>query len=203
MYNIKDMVKAILFDADGVVLSGRPFSEYLEKNYRVTKLEQEKFFKGVFKQCLIGKADLKNELPKYLKKWGWKSSVEDFLEKWFITEDKLNTELVSYIQVLRNKNIKCYIATNQEKRRINYMINKMRFNNLFDGVFASCFLGFIKPDRFFFKKILADLKDTNPNEVVFLDDSSEHVNSARDLGINAQLYSTNNEFKKFLEAKVV
>lgn len=191
------MIKVVLFDADGVILRGRPFSEHLEKYYYVSRSELSEFFGGVFKQCLIGKADLKNELPKYLKKWGLKISVEDFLNKWFVTEDKTNKELINYIQILRGKNIKCYIVTNQEKHRIAYMIDKMRFNSLFDGIFASYFLGFKKPQKSFFKKILSVL-NINPNEAVFLDDSSEYVNSARDLGIYAQLYSTNKELKKYM-----
>jgi len=42
--------------------------------------KQYYLFKNEFQPCLVGEADLKEQINPYLEKWGWKKSVDDFLE---------------------------------------------------------------------------------------------------------------------------
>lgn len=194
-YNV-NVIKVILFDADGVILVGRKFSEYLEINFKLSKNFKSIFFGSIFKEVLMGRKDLKEVLSLYIKDWGWDKSVDKFLELWFTSEDVVNKRLISYVQVLRQKSIKCCIATNQEKYRVNYMREKMSFSNLFDKIYYSASLGHVKPDSRFFKKILNDLKGFKSGEILYWDDSSEYVKAARKLGINSEVYTTFEDFLK-------
>ena len=77
------MIRAILFDADGVVINTTErFSSYLEREYGISTKLTAPFFLGRFQDYIVGKADLKEEINKYLLSWGWKKSVDDFLRYW-------------------------------------------------------------------------------------------------------------------------
>ncbi len=190
------MIKAILFDADGVIINTEMFSVQLAKDYHIDPQKLLPFFKNEFQKCLTGKADLKVELQPYLKQWGWTKSADDFLTYWFASEHKIDESLIAYIQTLRRRGIPCYMATNQEKYRTEYFLTRMGFAESFDAIFSSSQLGEKKPDTAFFKKILTNLKPLQAEEILFWDNSPSHINGAKQVGIHAQLYTNFEDLKK-------
>jgi hypothetical protein len=76
------VIKAMLFDVDGVLVDGRSFSKHLAHDYNLTVDTTAPFFRAKFGDCLVGKADLKQELASYLPQWNWKRSVDEFLDYW-------------------------------------------------------------------------------------------------------------------------
>jgi putative hydrolase of the HAD superfamily len=101
------MIQLVILDADGVLIHAERFSKQLERDYRITTQITEPFFSGPFKECLIGKADLKEELGPYLKKWGWQKSVEEFLDYWFTAEHKIDQSLIEYSEFTIPRNHMC------------------------------------------------------------------------------------------------
>ena len=67
------MIKALLFDADGVLVNGEMFSNHLLRDHGLDSEVTAPFFKGPFTDCVIGKADLKAVIAPYLQQWGWNS----------------------------------------------------------------------------------------------------------------------------------
>jgi putative hydrolase of the HAD superfamily len=193
------MIKAILFDADGVLINGPMFSEYLARDYDITQDDTKTFFTGVFKDCVTGKADLKEVLPPYLKEWGWKKSVDEFIEYWHTVEHTINQDLVKYIQDLRKKGIKCYLATNQTKYRFEYILKEMEFNTFFDKCYVSAQLGYRKPDMDFYRKVMKDLEGIERKEVLFWDDTPQNIAAAKEFGMHAELYTSVEDFKQRMD----
>lgn len=190
------MTKAILFDADGVVLK-RPgyFSEKFSKEYGVPLEIIVPFFKNEFRVCQLGQTDLKEILPPFLEAWGWKKSVEEFLNYWFSFDVQPDEKVLGVIKDLRDSGTKCYLASDQEKYRAEYLLETAKFNQVFDGCYFSYELGVSKSDKTFFEKVLQDL-GCIPSELIYFDDDQKNVDVAKALGIDARLYHSFEQLKQ-------
>jgi putative hydrolase of the HAD superfamily len=180
--------KIYMFDADGVVIQSQMFSYKYAQEFNINISELDNFFKTDFQACLIGKSDLKIVIKPWLKKWNWSKPVDEFLDYWFKAEHSINFELIENIKELRKSKIKCVLATNQEKYRLEYMKKEMDFETIFDKIYSSNLIGFKKPALEYYRFILNDLNE-NPSNIIFYDDRQENIESAKLLGINSHLYN--------------
>lgn len=193
------MIKIIIFDADGVLIPAkRKFSVTLAEKRGISLETTLPFFTGPFQECLVGNSDLKKVILPYLNEWGWDKGVDVLLDYWFSLESKPEKKLIKYIKELRKKGIKCLLATNNEKHRFRYMMDKMGLAKVFDKTYSSANLGHKKPDQKFFQKIYKELKNIQKNEILFIDDSVENIEGAKKFGIHIELYTSIKNFKKKL-----
>ncbi|MBP9811801.1 HAD-IA family hydrolase [Candidatus Gracilibacteria bacterium] len=189
----------ILFDIDGVLIHTETWSsEHLKRNLLPPDTMKD-FFGGVFRDCTIGKADLKDILPPFLEKWGYRGNVDEYLKEWFDFENSPDPELMKEIQKLRTSGIKCSLATNQEKYRLEYIQKEMKFDSLFDGIFCSCEIGLKKPQKEYYEYILDSLSISG-EDVLYFDDSLENIEVARSIGINSILYRNREDFTQAISS---
>lgn len=194
-------MRVMLFDADGVLtLPEEFFSRVYARSHGLDPEPFEEFFRGPFGKTGLGQADLKELLVEYADLWQHEDP-EAIMKQWFESEDIRNEQVIELIPRFRAKGIKCYLATNQEKYRGQYM-KEVMFHGLFDGYFVSCDLGVIKPDPEYFEKVLAaigqDVPGIQPQDVVFIDDSRANVAGAASLGIDARFYEGVEQVKALL-----
>ncbi len=184
-----EMIKAIVFDADGVLVRPKTFfvTQAFEL-YGIPKQEFMAFIHGQFKLCTTGELELLDVLPEYLARWNVNVEPRVFVRQWIEHEHHIDTALLEQIQTFRADGILCYLGTNQERNRANYMKFEMGFLDSLDGVFASSNLGFRKPDLGFYKS-LQDKIQTPASEILFWDDSLENVTAAREAGWNAEVFN--------------
>jgi putative hydrolase of the HAD superfamily len=172
------------------------FSQRFSKEFKVPREKLLPFFENEFQLCLIGKADLKDELKKYLDQWGWEKSIDDLLSYWFINESNLDEKIIKSVNNLRKQGIKCYLDTNNEKYRVQYLIEDLGLKDLFDGVFSSCRLGYKKPQPEFWSAIYNQLGRPNKKEVLVWDDNKENIASAENFGFYAEFYANFEAYEK-------
>jgi putative hydrolase of the HAD superfamily len=180
-------MKTFVFDADGVLCVGSPFTVALEREHQISRDRLAQFFAGPFSECLLGSRDLKEALEPYLAESGWRQSVDEFLAFWFQREDVVCAAALSCARALRSKGHMCALATNQEKYRLAYLRREMRLAEEFDHIFASCDIGARKPDSTFFSYVGGQLR-RSPSELCLIDDSEDNVSAARALGWSAIRY---------------
>jgi len=191
-------IKAICFDADGVVVYPQmQFSIFLAENYRITPEMTLPFFNGMMEECLLGRRSLEDLLPPYLQVWGWPGTLREFIQTWYDQDNCVDRRLTAAIQTLRKQGIQCCLATSQECGRALYMREVMGFHNIFDALFISCEIGCKKPDPAFFRHIQKHL-GLDGGTLLFLDDRPENVEAARKFGWNAELYTDFPAFEAFL-----
>jgi putative hydrolase of the HAD superfamily len=195
------MIKAILFDADGVVL--KPRDKYFTDRLRaqgidLSKESEGQFFKNEYKKVVVGKADLKEEVSKYLAAWGWAGSVDELLHFWFSYEDKFDEEVLDFVDELRPKGVKCYLASDHSRYRADDFMRKGEIKDRFDGYFFSGYVGFTKEEPEFFEHVLNELK-LNKDEVLFVDDDPENVEVAKNFGIRGVSYEGVESLRDIIE----
>ena len=103
--------------------------------------------------------------------------------------------MVAVIRSLRSDGLPCYLATNQEHYRVEYMRAHMGFADLFDGLFYSAAIGCKKPDARFYEHIQQALG--LPGEaILFWDDALANVEAARACGWHAEHYTGFEELRR-------
>src|SRR3989338_5192134 len=183
------MIKALLLDVDGPVIAKKNnFGIRLAEEHGVPRERILPFFENEFQRCVIGQADLKKELKKYLLAWGWTGTLEELLEFWFAPEAIKNKPLIEYVQKLRRQGLSCYLHTNNEQYRVRYLLETVGLKKFFDGVFASAELGYKKPEPEFWQAIYDRLGKPDKREILVWDDDQTNVDSAKTFGFPAELY---------------
>ena len=188
------MIKALLIDGDGATIKKtKYFSDVYAEEYHIPEEKLRPFFKDKFRLCQRGKADLKKEVEPYLKGWGWKGSVDEFLDYWFHTQTIPNQPVLDLLKDLRERGIKVCLVTDQEKYRAKYISEELGFKDDFDELFYSCDLGYSKSQKEFFEIIIKRL-DLKPEEILYWDD--EDIEMAKEVGINASVFTSFENFKE-------
>lgn len=188
-------------DVDGVVVRPRHkyFSEKYSEEHGVPLSEILPFFKGEYKKAARGEESIKEVLPAYLSKWGWNGTVDEFLSYWFRGERTLDVNVLDTVRQLRKDGTKVYLVSDNEKERANYVMNVVGLKKEFDGAFFSYELGYTKDEPVFFQKIIDKLK-VKPADVEYWDDDSKNAAVAESVGITAQIYTSYEEFQKYLSS---
>ena len=181
------MIRALLFDVDGVLVEPWRFRTYLEEDYGIGPHMTAGFFRGPFVDCSLGKADLRKQLPSYLDTWEWPRTVEEFLTLWFRADGVVNEPVLRAVRRLRQQGYAVYVASTQEAVRARYLANELRLESEFDGLFFSCDLGAMKPEAKFFR-LVSEALGMRADELLFFDDVQANVDAARLAGWRAERF---------------
>jgi len=190
-------IKAVIFDADGVVMHGEWFSKRYSEKFGIPLEDIMIFFDNEFQDCLVGKADLKEVILPHLQKWGWKGTVEEVLQFWFGDGYQLDKEMIDFIRALKSSGKICILATNQEKHRVLYMKSEMGLGKVFDYTISSADTGCKKDTPEFYKELFKLLPEMKPGEMLFFDDRQKNIDTANSLGIKALLFKNLEDSKKY------
>jgi putative hydrolase of the HAD superfamily len=193
----------ILFDADGMTLVPKRFSEEVQKDFGIPWEKMEPFFSGPFVRCKLGKADLKEELVKVISDWGWRGTVEQLVTYWFGIGSEPNPEVVSIARELRSHGVKCFLATNQEKYRMEYLWNVVGLKDAFDGYLVSADIGHQKDEVAFYEAAYQRISAVvgsvvAKTSVLFVDHEEEKIAAAKEFGFEVYRYEDPEGFRVFV-----
>jgi HAD superfamily hydrolase (TIGR01509 family) len=192
------MVKAIVFDLDGMVyLTTEMFSTRYAREFNLDPEIMVPFFKNQLAACQKGEMDLKEELDKVLETWKWTGTVDELLDYWF-DDGQLNDHMLPLISELKEKGVLCGLCTNNEKYRLKYLKEKYDLGNVFDFIVTSYETGHLKPEKEIFDTVLEKI-NLSAGSVLVCDDKEKHVETLSAWEFVPYIYKNQEEFEKKLE----
>ncbi|MDO8492991.1 MAG: hypothetical protein Q7S19_00380 [bacterium] len=191
--------KVIIYDNDGMICHSGRFSDSYSKEFGIEMDIMSPFFEGPFKNCLVGKADLKEELEKVLDIWNWKGTANQLLDYWFSVGSTLDEKVFPTISKFKDQGLIVCLATNQEKYRKEYLVTKFGYDKVFNEIFSSAELGAYKNSEKGLQKTFDILKDKygieDRDEIMYWDDREGNVEHINQFGMNGQHYKNYEEFR--------
>lgn len=192
------MIKAVIFDLNGIFLGSEHLSDRVEKKYDIPG---DKFYLALKKVLALtrkpGAESFFKLLKPYLKELNFLISERDFFDFWFSGE-KLVPEVLKYVKELRKKGIRVFILSRNFRERTEYYRKNFPeiFNNV-DKAYFSWETGLVKPDPRAYKAILKEQR-LKPEECIYFDDVNENIEIAKGLGFKAQKYDNLESAKRFI-----
>jgi len=129
--------------------------------------------------------------------------LKDLDSNKIILEKNINERLpIASVTKLKEQGLIVCLATNQEKYRMQYLINKFSYDKVFDEIFFSANLGAYKTSLEGLEKIVQTLKEkygvSDKGEIMYWDDHEENVVDFNAIGFNGQHYKDFSTFKAVL-----
>lgn len=188
--NDTPQIKAILFDADGVLQ--RPTVWWREALVAILgaadTAEVDSFLRDILETesahlCAPGGFDA--ALMETLTRWNCSERFADTTQ--VLNSIQLYDDVIEVVRALRQAGMPCHIASNQQAGRAQHMSERLGYKALFVEEFYSCHVGFAKPDVAYFSRVL-ELLDLPSQCVLFFDDRVENVDAAKRAGLAAVVY---------------
>jgi len=111
-----------------------------------------------------------------------------------------NHYLLEIINILKENKYKVYLLSNIEEKIFLRIFEKLDFRDYFDEVFLSSKIGYEKPDPRAFTYLLSKIKK-EPEECIFIDDNSNNVDQAINLGFERIEFRSNEEIFNLFRSK--
>jgi putative hydrolase of the HAD superfamily len=194
------MTRAVFFDVDGVLVHGYHARPELQRHWDANLLndlgiDPERFrnefiFDIFIKKVVIGEMSLVDALDRRLPSLGYRGSPMVFVNYWLSRDSDLNRPLLEVVRKLSaRKDLKLYIATNQDHMRALWLWQTLELGDLFEDIFYSARAGVRKPEKGFFDFIDQRI-GPQAEPPLFFDDTPKVIEGARAHGWEAILFDT-------------
>ncbi|NNG07990.1 MAG: HAD family phosphatase [Desulfobacteraceae bacterium] len=194
------MIKAIIFDFGRVISAQKPpslFRSYEDElGLEPGTINFIMFDSEAWQEALVGRKTVEEFWYEIGPELGLNSSdeVDAFCHRYH-ADEAINEGVLDLIHRLHG-NYKLAVLSNSPPGLAQWMAD-WKVLHPFDVVFCSGNEGIAKPDIKAFELTLERL-GVKPNEAVFVDDTREHVEAARKLGLQGILFTTAEELEKEL-----
>ncbi len=167
---------------------GEQFLELYKNNYHVHR-DFEK-----------GKISEKNFIAQMLEYLEHKIDGETFCRYWSDIFS-FNYDVIALLPELK-KNYKLYLLSNTNSIHKKYGYGNYQFLKLFDHVFLSHEVGFVKPEQEIYRAV-EKFSGFSSNEHIFIDDILEYVDAAKSIGWDGIQFVGYDDLVKNLKSRAI
>ena len=198
-------IKYIIFDL-GAVLLNIDYQKTIDGFNKLGVKNASKFYskktqKNIFDLLECGKISEQRFVNKFQETYD-KASYAEIISAWNALLLDLPQSRVNLLKRIRKK-YDIFLLSNTNSIHINEFRKQigetkyLEFYNLFKKVYYSYEIGFRKPNKEAFQVILNE-NNMNPREVLFVDDSPQHIKGAKLLGIQTYHLKDNEDISSVL-----
>lgn len=186
------MIKAIIFDFGRVISAPKPpslFRRYeMDLGLPPGSINSIMFDSQVWQDTLLGRKTLEEFWHEIGPELGLNSreKIVAFQNR-YRADEAINGEVLKIIQKLHGQYILAVLSN--APPGLSQWLAEWRMLDFFDLVFCSGDEGVVKPEVTAFKLTLERL-GVQPEEAIFIDDTMENVEAARQLGLHGILFTT-------------
>lgn len=202
------MVKCLMLDVDGVLVTGRP-ADGLRWDHRLfediglpSDILGREFFALDWDDIVTGRKDLLPTLSGALRAIGTQVSAEDLVHYWFDMDSRIEETVLADCRAARRQGLPIYLATNQEHMRASYLMQTMKLSQEVDGIVYSAQAGCRKPQPEFFA-YAAEVSGFAPQDLLLIDDTGANVETARKAGWQAVHWTGDETLSSILHRCIV
>jgi FMN phosphatase YigB (HAD superfamily) len=147
------------------------------------------FFRSRWSDVVTGRRDLLVELQEFLGEIDSPVTPERLVDYWFRHDGRVDQTVVETVSRWRAASADRVVlaVSNQEKHRVEFLMNSLGLNRLFDGGIWSYQIGTTKSKPEFYE-LANDKWMVGASSVTFFDDEAKHVDLATNAGWRAFLY---------------
>jgi putative hydrolase of the HAD superfamily len=196
------MIKAIIFDFGRVISAQKPESLFRKYEDRLGlssgTLNAIMFGSHAWQETLLGRKTIKEFWHEIGPELGLNTPDEiEIFRRCYHADEAVNQGVLGLIQNLHG-HYKLAVLSNSPPG-LERWLEDWDMLELFDVVFCSGEEGVVKPERSAFETTLERL-GVKPQQAVFIDDTEEHVQAARHLGLQGILFTSAEALQHELEA---
>ena len=201
---MNSQIKVIVFDL-GRVLVDFDHQIAAEKISQLTPKSPQQIYDLFFDSQLIqsferGNISAENFFASVSQILGLRISYEQFISIWnqifFLSED--NKSVYALGKSLRNS-YRLALLSNINVLHLEYLKLNFPIFDIFSDIFASCEMGFIKPEPEIYRKVISHL-GVLPEEIFYVDDRPELIEEASKLGIRGFVFKGASQLKADLNS---
>jgi epoxide hydrolase-like predicted phosphatase len=197
-------IKAIIFDFGRVISAQKPMSLFRgyeeELGIAPGTLNSIMFGSQAWEDALVGRKTSQEFWEAIAPQLNLHTpeAITAFNQR-YRADEALNEEVAALIRELHAEGQYRLAVLSNSPPGLAHWLDEWGILDLFDAVFCSGDEGVKKPDPAAFQITLGRL-GVAPEEAVFIDDTLDHVNTARSLGLHAILFTTAEALLKDLDA---
>ena len=194
------MIKAIIFDFGRVISAQKPpfLFQCYEEDLGLTPgtINRIMFSSPAWQDALLGQKTAKEFWYAIGPELGLNSGDEiDGFRRLYRADEAVNEKVLDLIRQFHGR-YKLALLSNAPPGLTQWLAD-WKILHLFDTVFCSGDEGVVKPDPTAFEITLERL-GVEANEAVFIDDTTEHVEASRKIGLHGILFTTAEELEEEL-----
>ena len=183
------MIKAVIFDLNGVFILSPKLSDRFEKDFGISPDVFLPALSDIMEKVRApGAGPAFSYWRPYLALWGVHFSEEEFWKYWFEAETPSH-DMIALAKELKQKGLKVVTLSNNFKERAEFYGHYPWMSGLMDKTYFSWETGFVKPNVDAWKRVLSDFS-LIASEVLYFDDQEKNLEAARSVGIESYMFTT-------------
>lgn len=199
------LIKTVIFDLGNVLLQFNHDQMILQLSHQLdipfSHLKKLIFDEGWIASYEAGLLTT-DEILSQLKKSASIAPTQESLLSAMNTIFKENVSLTPLVNQLKKQKKKVFLLSNTNEAHFSFIKDNFPFISLFDEMILSYEVKCSKPEKKIYEKTL-EIAHCRPHECFYLDDVLGHVQAARSLGIDAEVYTSTEQFRKDLALRFV